>query len=112
MVYYSTYKTEGIVFHSKEDIDDFYIISLTKHPDGKTFRVELDFDNDWYWDFEMYHGAYEMIKHMIMDVAFECESEDELIMELDAMFEDNFRELVVDDECDCEHGCKHCGCKE
>lgn len=112
MVYHGTYETEYIVFHANGDVDDICIIALTKNLDGKTFKVEVDFDEDWYWAFEMYPGAYEMIKHMIMDVAFECESEDELLMELDAMFEDNFRELVVDEDCDCEHGCKHCSCKE
>ena len=113
MVYYGMYETEGIVFHANGDVDDIYIIALTKNIDGKTFKVEVDFDEDWYWDFEMYPGAYEMIKHMIMDVAFECDNEDELLMELDTMFEDNFSELVVcDEDCDCEHGCEHCGCKE
>lgn len=112
MVYHGMYETEGIVFHANGDVDDIYIIALTKNIDGKTFRVEVDFDDDWYWNFEMYPGAYEMIKYMIMDVVFECDNEDELLMELDTMFEDNFRELVVDEECDCEHGCKHCGCKE
>ena len=112
MVYYSNYATEGIVFHSSGDVDDFVIIALTKNLDGKTFRIEVDFDNDWYWEFEMIPGAYELVKHMIMDVAFECDNEDELLMELDAMFEDNFSELVVDDKCNCEQKCEHCSCKE
>lgn len=113
MVYYSNYMTEGIVFHAKEDVNDFYIIALTKNLDGETFRVEVDFDDDWYWEFEMLPGAYEMIKHMIMDVAFDCESENELLMELDAMLEDMFDDIAVRDECkcDCETGCMHCGCK-
>ena len=80
MVYHGMYETEGIVFHANGDTDDIYIIALTKNIDGKTFRVEVDFDEDWYWDFEMYPGAYEMIKYMIMDVAFECDNEGELLM--------------------------------
>lgn len=114
MVYYSNYATEGMVFYAKEDVDDFYIITLTKNLDGETFRVEVDFDNDWYWELEMIPGAYEMVRHMIMDVAFKCDNEDELLMELDTMFEDCFSEIVVwdNEECDCEHSCEHCTCKE
>lgn len=113
MVYYSSYATEGIVFHSKEDVDDFYIIALTKNLDGETFRVEVDFDDDWYWEFEMIPGAYELVKHTVMDVAFECDNVDELLMELDSMIEDCFSEIVVcDDECNCEEKCEHCTCKE
>lgn len=118
MVYYSNYMTEGIVFHTREDVNNFYIVALTKNLDGETFRVEVDFDDDWYWEFEMLPGAYEMVKHMIMDVAFDCDNEDELLMELDAMFEEMFDDIAVGHiysckcECDCETGCMHCGCKE
>lgn len=113
MVYYSNYTTEGIVFHAKEDVDDFYIIALTKNLDGETFRVEVDFDDDWYWEFEMIPGAYELVKHTVMDVAFECDNVDELLMELNAMIEDCFSEIVVcDDKCSCEEKCEHCTCKE
>ena len=116
MVYYSNYATEGIVFHSKEDGNEFYIISLTKDLDGETFRVEVDFDEEWFWTFKMHPSHYEIVKHTIMDVAFNCDYEDELLMELDAMFEDVFGEIVVWNECEatcnCGNGCKHCGCKE
>ena len=113
MVYYSNYVTEGIVFHHSEDVDDFFFFLLTKNLDGKTFRVGVDFDDDWYCEFEMIPGAYELVKHMVMDVAFECENEDELLIELDAMIEEGFSEIVVsNDRCDCEEKCEHCTCKE
>ena len=113
MVYYSNYATEGLVFHSSEDVNDFYIIAMTKNLDGKTFRVEVDFDDDWHWEFEMIPGAYELVKHMIMDVAFECDNEDELLMELDVMIEEGFKDITVKkDECDCNQKCEHCTCKE
>ena len=116
MVYYGTYMTEGILFHTKEDVNDFYIIALTKNPDGKTFRVEVDFDEDWYCEFDMdYPGNYEMVKHMIMDISFDSDNVEELLMELDEVFEEMFGEIVVWDKraasCDCETGCKHCGCE-
>ena len=115
MIYYSSYATEGIVFHSSGDVDDFFIIAFTKNLDGKTFRVEVDFDNDWYWEFEMIPGAYELVKHMIMDIAFNSDNEEELLMELDEVFEELFSEIAAQDKCagycDCETGCRHCGCK-
>lgn len=113
MVYYNSYVTEGIVFHSNENVDDFCIIAMTKNLDGKTFRVEADFDDDWNWEFEMIPGAYELVKHMIMDIAFECDNEDELLMELDTMIEEGFENIVVNnDKCNCEQKCKHCTCNE
>ena len=114
MVYYGSYMTEGIVFHSRENKGDLFIIALTKNPDGAVCRVEVDFDSEWYWEFEMIPGAYELVKHTIMDVAFDCDNEDDLLMELDTMFEEVFGEIVIWNEeecnCDCETGCKHCGC--
>lgn len=115
MVYYGNYVTEGILFHTKEDINDFYIIALTKNVDGKTFRVEVDFNDDWHWEFDMsYPGNYEIVKHTIMDIAFDSDNADELLMELDACFEELFAEIAAmdqcEDTCDCEKGCKHCGC--
>lgn len=117
MVDYGTYMTEGILFPTNGDTSDFYIVSLTKNLDGKTFRVEVDFDDDWHWDFSLnYPGNYEMVKHMIMDIVMDSDNEDELLMELDEIFEEMFDEIVVWDECaatcDCDAGCKHCGCKE
>jgi hypothetical protein len=107
--------TEGLVFHGKEDTDDFYIIALTKDLDGKTFTVDVDFDDDWQWKLNMDSPAnYEMVKHMIMDAMFACDNEDELLMELDSMFEEMFGDIVEWDCeacCDCDTGCNHCGCK-
>ena len=116
MVYYGTYMTEGIIFHTKEDAGDLYIIALTKNPDGKTFHVEVDFDDEWYWEFDLdYPGNYEMVKHMIMDIAFDCDNEDELLMKMDECFEEMFDEIVTASKheytCNCETGCRHCGCK-
>lgn len=114
MVYYSNYATEGIVFHRTGDVDDFCIIAFTKNLDGKTFRVEVDFDDDWYWEFSLEHPSnYEMVKHIVMDVAFDCEEDDELLMELDTLFEDCFSEIAVyENECDCNGSCENCSCKE
>ena len=107
MIYYGTYMTEGILFHTKEDVNDFYIIALTKNPDGKTFRVEVDFDEDWNWEFMMdYPGNYELVKHAIMDIAFDSDDADELLMNLDEVFEDMFDEIVVCNKCAADCDCK------
>lgn len=116
MVYYGSYMTEGIVFHVNGDVDDFCIIALTKDLDGKTFTVEADFDPDWQWKFmNDYPGNYEMVKHMIMDIAFDSDNEDELLMNLNEVFKELFNEIATQGECasncDCETGCKHCGHK-
>jgi len=115
MVYQSTYVTEGLVFHSREDTDDFCIVALTKNLDGNTFTVEVDFDDEWQWEFNMSSPAnYEMVKHMIMDVMFACDDEDDVLLELDSMFEEMFGDIAeweCEATCNCETGCNHCGCK-
>lgn len=115
MVYASSYTTEGLVFHHQDDVDDMFIIFLTKNVDGETFNVDVDFDEDWNWVFKMHPSNYEMVKHTIMDIAFDCDNEDELLMELDTAFEEIFGSIVAwderDDDCDCDHSCGHCSCK-
>jgi hypothetical protein len=119
VVYCSTYVTEGILFHNSDDANDFDIIALTKDVNGETFTVDVDFDENWEWKFVFSPANYEMIKHMIMSAASTCDNEDELLMELENLFEDMFKDIVVwnvdyeectNEECNCENGCKHCGC--
>lgn len=108
MTYYGTYNTEGIVVHVNGDRDDMHVIALTKEHDANVFTVRTCCYDDWEWKFSMKSSShYEMVKHMIMDAAFECEDMDELINTLDEMFEEMFSAIVVwEDECDgtcCEH---------
>lgn len=115
MVYYGTYATEGIVVHLNNDADDMHIIALTKECDEATFTVNVCCYEDWEWKFSLASPAnYEMVKHMIMDAAFDCEDMDELIDVLDAMFEEDFAEIVIwDNDCDeacCCEKCNHRDC--
>lgn len=112
MVYYGTYKSEGILWHPVHDENDMHVIMLTKEPDEATFTVNVCCSDEWEWRFDMTSPSnYEIVKHMIMDLAFECSGIDELITAMDEMFAEEFAEIVVD-ECDgscCEH-CGHRGC--
>ena len=109
MVYYGTYNTEGIVVHIKDDPDDVHVISLTKEFNEAAFTVRVCCYEDWEWKFSLTSSAnYEMVKHMIMDTAFECEDMDELINMLDEIFEKMFSKIVVnEDKCD-KHCCENC----
>ena len=109
MVYYGTYNTEGIVVHLNEDVDDRHIIYLTKECDAATFTVNVCCYNDWEWKFSLASPAnYEMVKHMIMESAFECEDMDELINMLDDVFEEMFAEIVIWEDACSEHCCEKC----
>lgn len=115
MVYCSTYVTEGIVFHHQDDADDVSIIAITKDLDGKTFTVDTDLDEEWEWKFVFTPANYEMVKYAIMDEVFGCDNEDELLMELDCLFDDVLGDIVVwedKNECGCGGSCGHCNCKE
>ena len=111
MVYYGTYNTEGILWHPAGDMDDMHVILLTKECDEATFTVNVCCYEDWEWRFDMISPAhYEIVKHMIMDLAFECDDMDELIAAMDEMFAEDFAEIVVDDECECDGSCcERCG---
>ena len=110
MVYYGTYNTEGIVVHINGDPDDVHVISLTKEFNEAAFTVRVCCYEDWEWKFSLTSSAnYEMVKHMIMDAAFECEDMDELINMLDEIFEEMFSKIAVDEnECNNECCCENC----
>ena len=113
MVYYGTERTELITFHSEHNADDMHAILLTQHCDEAVFSVNVCCDSDWEWKFTMQSPSnYEIIKHVITELAFECEDMDELIAAMDEMFEEDFAPIAMRDECEnncCEH-CGHRGC--
>ena len=108
MTYYGTVKKEEIVI--KQDDGSFESVSLTKSCVAPTFIVATSYDDEWIWEFWMEDpSVYEMVKHMVMDAVFERDDMDELIEDLDGLFEEYFADLVVDEECDgdcenCEYG--------
>ena len=109
MIYTGTGMAEFINVH---DGNRNYTIELAKMPNEPTFVVMCDYDDDWGYEFYMENNSdYERIKYSVMDALWECDSMDELLDVLSEVFEDGFADILVEDECDCETGCKHCGCK-
>lgn len=114
MVYYGSVKTEAMVFHNDNDVHEMHYVELVRPCEDGVFYVRTCCDSEWEWAFYYTASNYEMIKHVIMDVMFECNNMTELMLELDIMFEENFAEIVAyddDDDCDCDTGCNHCRCK-
>ena len=109
MNYYGTYNTEGIVVCPEDDLEDTHVITLTKAYDKAEFTVNICCYDDWEWKFSLSSPTnYEMVKFMIIDAAFECENMDELIAKLDEIFEENFSDVVInEDKCN-EHCCENC----
>lgn len=111
VIYFGTYKSEGIMWHPDNDVDDVHIVSLTQYPHEAVCTVEICCDEDWEWKFDMTTPSnYELVKHMIMDVAFESDNMEEFVAAIDEMFEEDFAAIVVDDERECEGNCcERCG---
>ena len=105
MTYYGTVKKEEIMF--KLDDGSFESVTLSKSCVTPTFIVATSYDDEWIWEFWMEDpSVYEMTKHIIMDTVFECDDMDELMEMLDEIFEEDFMDFVVDDECDGD--CENC----
>ena len=113
MVYYGISKTETIVCHMNNDVNDMHYIELVRVCDDAVFCVRTCCDNEWEWRFHDTASNYELVKHMIMDAMFDCDDMGELMDELDGIFEECFEEILANEceaTCDCETGCNHCNC--
>lgn len=115
MIYNGTNVTETIWFSPLHDDDDVHYIELIKSDDESIFYVTACCNENWVWAFYMDGlSNYEMVKHTIMDTAFECVNMYELIGELDAIFAEDFSDIAVEDECECDgnccENCNHRGC--
>ena len=114
MTYYGTEKAELIYFYPNGNKDDLHFIVMERDCDESVFYVRACCNSNWEWKFYDTASNYEMVKHAIFDAGFECEAMDEMLFELDGIFEEIFDEIVIWDECeatcDCESGCNHCNC--
>lgn len=113
MLYKGTTIMEHICVATEQDVHHEYCISMMKADSENAFYVTTDYDDDWFWEFYL-DGAtnYEMVKHMIVDVVFDCDNMDEVIETLDDVFEDIFKDIVVEYECECDGNCgEDCKCK-
>ena len=108
MTYYGTVKKEEIAI--RQDDESFEYVILAKSCVTPTFMVSTSYDDGWVWEFWMEDpSVYEMVKHMVMDATFGCDDMEELMEILDGIFEEDFANFVVDEECDgdcenCEYG--------
>ena len=106
MKYMGTNETEIIYFG---DEDDQHYIELIKASDEPIFYVRACCDPSWLYKFCYDVSSYEMVKHTIVDTAFECDDMTELMDLLDDVFAENFDDIIVYDECDgC---CGECKCE-
>ena len=95
-----------------------YCINMIKVMDENVFYVTTDYDDDWYWVFCL-DGVtnYEMVKHAIIDVAFDCDDIDDFLDALNYIFEDTFETIIVEYEHECDCGkcgdtcCDECNCE-
>ena len=105
MQYIGTNETEIIYFG---DEDDQHYIELIKSCDEPIFYVRACCDPSWIYKFDYSVSNYEMVKHIAMDAALECDDMMELMEYLDDVFVEMFDDIIVYDECDgC---CGECGC--
>jgi hypothetical protein len=114
MVYHGTGIVEEIYMGPDGNLEDVCCVELIKVPDEPVFYVTTCCNTDWIWKFNMDgESNYEMIKHTIIDAIFECNDIIELMDCLDAVFEEDFDDIVVweevYDDCCCEN-CNHRGC--
>ena len=108
MLYCRTYETETIVIHPNDNPDESHYIELEMGCNEPTFSVTCCCYEDWRWDFVYSKNVYELIKYYIMDCIRGCENMDELVDTLDAIFEENFMDMVYDYDDDCDGDCANC----
>ena len=109
MIYCQTINKESIAVHPLNDINNTQYIELIKYGDISIFAVRFDDGKDeWLWEFEMFNPSdYERVKMNVFDAIFECDTMPELVEALHDIFENEFEDILVVDECDECDGC--CG---
>ena len=107
MVYYGTYTSEKIVANYAAQHDEMHFIELTKMAERPTFIVTCCCDEDWFYEFHLGSNAeYEMVKFCIMENMFECETMEELLSQLSEIFENEFEDMLIEDEFCCNECCR------
>ena len=108
MRYCETVNKECIAVNPLDNIENTYYVELIKYGDEPKFAVWVeDGENDdaWVWEFDMTCPSnYDRVRLSIFDVIFECDTMKELVSAFDDVFENDFEDILIDDECDC------CGC--
>ena len=114
MIFNGLNVTETIWFSQLGHEDEAHCIELIKADDESIFYVTSCCNEDWMWAFHMDGlSNYEIIKHVIMDTAFECVNMYQLLGELDGIFATDFEDIVAneieEEECNEVCCCENCG---
>ena len=119
MVYYGTSNTETIWFGPAENIDEVHYIELHKPADESVFYVTTCCNEDWVWAFKAdVTYNYEVVKYTIMDAVTNCCCMNKLFDVLDEIFEEEFADILADDNndesaCECDvNCCEQCNCRD
>lgn len=109
MMYRGSSFVEMIAFCPDGDPCETHYIEMRKG-DGM-FTVGYCCDPDWDYVFHMdSQSDYERVKYNIMEQIFECESIEELLDNLDEIFNDGFADILIEDEYD--GNCENCEQRE
>ena len=111
MIYEGTYEAERLVFTEVGGEVEHWI-ALAKAKDEPKFCVTCCCSDEWIWEFWYNKSDYERIKFTVMEAIFGCETVEELMEDLDGVFEEGFEDIVAydDDEFECDGCCDECEC--
>ena len=103
------YNQEMILIDEQTADDEvtMHYIMLTMFDDKPMFSVTSCCDDDWEYTFTYTRNNYESIKHLIVDMAYECESMEELLDNLSDMFVSEFEDILSVCDGNCEE-CEFC----
>lgn len=110
MIYCQTINKECLVVHPLNNTNSTQFVELIKHGDVPIFAVWMeDEECEFLWEFEMDTPSdYERVKLSVFDAICECDTMYELADALNAIFENDFADILIVDECtDCD-GCNGC----
>ena len=103
---------ERIIVHPYNNLEESHWIDLIKDKDEPVFYVTCCCDEDWEWEFDYDKTSYEKVKHLIIDCIFEAENMEDLIDDLDEIFEEIVygpqEEIKDEDDIDCCGDCGRC----
>ena len=112
MIYEGTYEAERLMFVEDGGCGEHWI-AIAKAKDEPKFCVTCCCNEDWIWEFWYNKSDYERIKFTIMETIFECDTAEELMEELDFIFDDGFGDIVAyedEEEFECDGCCGECEC--
>ena len=110
MRYYQTINVERIAVHPLDDVSSTRYVELMKYGYAPFFAVWVnDGKDNRFWEFEMFTPSdYERVKLNTFDAIFECDTMLELAEALDAVYRNDFEDILIIDECENCDGCGGC----